>query len=107
MKPMVARAMAKYAEPSTNVAAKVAIQVPKNSSMTTDLGSAPQCCSITLSVHTPTNKVNTTKNMLARSNVMGESMKYNPIQISKAKKAPAVPGATGTKPMPKPVERIT
>lgn len=31
----------------------------------------------------------------------GESKKYSPIHINKAKNAPAVPGAIGTKPVPK------
>lgn len=107
IKPMVARAMATYAGASTNVAARVATHVPKNSSMTTALGSAPQYFSITLSDHTPMNNEASTRMKLAMNNIVGDRTKYNPIQISKAKKAPAVPGATETKPVPKPVEMIT
>lgn len=87
--------------------AKVAIHVPKNSSITTDRGSSPQNLSITLSVQTPTKSETITNNMLITSNNVGEQNQNNAIHINKARNAPAVPGATGTKPVPRPVEIIT
>ena len=83
------------------------IQVPTNSSMLTARGSLPQYLSITLLVQIPTIVVTTTKEMVVRNNANEDKCQYNMSQTTNARNAPAVPGAIGTKPVPKPVERMT
>lgn len=83
------------------------IHVPTNSSMFTARGSLPQYRSITLDVHTPIAIVPIIKKHVARVKTEIGRVRYNKYHIPSATNAPAVPGATGINPVPKPVDRNT
>ena len=72
---MVARVTEIAAEPSTQTAPNVATHVPKNSSITTALGSSPQNFSITLLVHTPINNELIINNTVATNKPVGDKTK--------------------------------
>lgn len=89
------------------LAASNGIQTPTISSTTMREGSSPQYGSNRLADHTPANVKTMTKAAVTSINADAERHKDNAHQIRQASKAPAVPGATGEKPEPKPVAIIT
>lgn len=87
-------------------AAKSGIQTPTISSITTREGSSPQIGSTAFAERMPAIvKIPISKAVMIRSRV-GDTAQDNASQISVASKAPAVPGAIGEKPEPKPVAII-
>jgi hypothetical protein len=75
--------------------------------MLTALGSFPQYRSITLEVQTPIAIVPIIKRHVTMVKTEMEKYKYNKYQMPRAAKAPAVPGAIGINPVPKPVDSST
>ena len=88
-------------------AANNAIHTPTISSTTTREGSSPQQGSRRLVAHIPITVKTRTRTTVSHIRHISETMKDNPNQISAASKAPAVPGAKGEKPEPKPVPTRT
>ena len=87
-------------------AAKSGIQTPTISSTTTREGSSPQIGSTAFAERMPAIvKIPINNAVIIRSRV-GDTAHDNASQISVANKAPAVPGANGEKPEPKPVAII-
>jgi hypothetical protein len=76
-------------------------------STTTRDGSSPQKGSRRLVAHTPITVKKRIRATVSHIRHISETMKDIPNQISTASKAPAVPGAKGEKPEPKPVPMIT
>ncbi len=84
-----------------------AIQVPTISSTTTREGSSPQHFSKRLAAHTPAQVNAKMKATVSHNKQTSETKKDSPNQIRAATKAPAVPGAKGENPEPKPVPIMT
>lgn len=88
-------------------ATSAGIHTPINSSITTVLGSSPQYFSITFDVHAPTIVTVIVVISVTQNKTSTDSVLYPSHHKASATKAPAVPGATGTKPAPKPVDNTT
>lgn len=101
--PIIARSHVYFPQGATSSG----IHVPTYSSITTARGSGPQYCSITLEVQTPTIVTTIIREMVVQNKRVGLRTRYNPYHNTSATNAVAVPGATGTRPVYKPVERTS